>query len=132
MGINFTPKLCKKKRKVTMHIQELKTIAPLYLFHGLKNSTVFWECACAHCSDYLIPMRNTGCAAQNWGITLIPSDAPILSMLLIFCLNLLLTSLQPQRACFLFKAAKHWWVQTILWVIADKSQIIGRDKWIKG
>ena len=36
-----------------------------YTVHGLKNDTVFSECARAHFPDYLNFMHNTGCAVQN-------------------------------------------------------------------
>ena len=53
------------KISVTVLVQELKTIVPLYTVHGLKNDTVFSECVRAHSPDYLNSMHNTGCAVQN-------------------------------------------------------------------
>ena len=41
------------KRLVTVVVQELKTIVPLYLVRGLKNNTVFSECAHVHSRDYV-------------------------------------------------------------------------------
>ena len=52
------------KIQVTFLVQERKTIVPLYLVCGLKNNTVFSECARAHSPDYMIFMHNTGCAVQ--------------------------------------------------------------------
>ena len=50
---------------VAVLVQERKTIVSLYLVHRLKNDTVFSECVRAHSPDYVIFMRNTGCAVQN-------------------------------------------------------------------
>ena len=63
-GINCTLKLY-KKGLVTVLVQELKTIVPLFLVHGLKNNIVFSECARALSPDNVIFMRNTGYAVQN-------------------------------------------------------------------
>ena len=48
-----------------MLVQELKTIVPLHLVHGLKNYTMFLECTHAHSPNYFIFMRITGFAVQN-------------------------------------------------------------------
>ena len=40
-------------------------IVPLYLVHGLKNITVFSECARTHSPDTTIFMRSARCAVQN-------------------------------------------------------------------
>ena len=47
-----------------MLVQEPKTIVSLHLVHGLKNNTVFSDCAHAHSPDYVIFMRYTVCAVQ--------------------------------------------------------------------
>ena len=38
--------------QVTSPVQELKSIVPLYLVHGLKNNSVFSEFAGAHTAQY--------------------------------------------------------------------------------
>ena len=48
-----------------MLVKERKIIVPLYLVHGLKNNTAFLEYTHAHSPNYVILMRNTGCAVQN-------------------------------------------------------------------
>ena len=53
-----------------MLVQELRTIAPYYLVHEMKNNTLFLDCRDAHSPDYMIFMHNLGCVVQNWEITL--------------------------------------------------------------
>ena len=45
-----------------MIVQKQKTLVPLYLFHGLKNNTVFSECPRAYSPYYGIIIHSTGCA----------------------------------------------------------------------
>ena len=64
-GITGTQEIC---IKIYMSLCSFKSIVPLCLVHLLKNNTeqgiVHGMCALIHPADYLIFIRNTGCAVQ--------------------------------------------------------------------